>query len=55
MLEDAAALSAPSRVQMRPFVIAWLCCTVFYFLEYAIRSAPAVMIPELARISGYLP
>jgi MFS family permease len=52
MLEDAAALSAPSRVQMRPFVIAWLCCTVFYFLEYAIRSAPAVMIPELAQHFG---
>lgn len=34
---------------MRPFVIAWMCCTIFYFLEYAIRSAPAVMIPELAR------
>ena len=52
MLEDAAALSAPSRVQMRPFVIAWLCCTIFYFLEYAIRSAPAVMIPELAQNFG---
>src|SRR5580692_10937771 len=52
MLEDAAALPAPSRVQMRPFVIAWLCCTVFYFLEYAIRSAPAVMIPELAQNFG---
>ncbi len=34
---------------MRPFVIAWMCCTIFYFLEYAIRSAPAVMIPELAQ------
>jgi MFS family permease len=52
MLEDAVAPSAPSRVQMRPFVIAWLCCTVFYFLEYAIRSAPAVMIPELAQNFG---
>ena len=52
MLEDAIAPTAPSRVQMRPFVIAWLCCTVFYFLEYAIRSAPAVMIPELARNFG---
>jgi MFS family permease len=27
-------------------------CTIFYFLEYAIRSAPAVMIPELAQLFG---
>jgi MFS family permease len=33
---------------MQSFVIAWACCTAFYFLEYAVRSAPAVMIPELA-------
>ena len=33
---------------MRSFVIAWAVCTVFYFFEYAVRSAPAVMIPELA-------
>ena len=37
---------------MRPFLIAWVFCTVFYFLEYAIRSAPAVMIPELAKLFG---
>ena len=40
------------RAQMRPFLIAWMFCTVFYFLEYAIRSAPAVMIPELAKLFG---
>src|SRR5580658_5062427 len=48
MIQDTVATSEDSRAQMRPFVIAWLCCTIFYFLEYAIRSAPAVMIPELA-------
>jgi MFS family permease len=36
----------------RAFAIAWGCCTVFYFLEYAVRSAPAVMIPELQRLFG---
>jgi MFS family permease len=35
---------------MRSFVVAWACCTAFYFLEYAVRSAPAVMIPELAAV-----
>ena len=33
--------------QTRVFVIAWAFTVVFYFLEYAVRSCPAVMIPEL--------
>jgi MFS family permease len=33
--------------QTRPFVIAWVFTVIFYFLEYAVRSSPAVMIPEL--------
>jgi MFS family permease len=33
--------------QTRAFVIAWAFTVVFYFLEYAVRSSPAVMIPEL--------
>jgi len=28
-------------------MIAWVFTVVFYFLEYAVRSSPAVMIPEL--------
>ena len=28
-------------------MIAWLFCLLFYFTQYAIRSAPGVMIPEL--------
>lgn len=32
----------------RAFAIAWVAALAFYFLEYAVRSAPAVMIPELA-------
>jgi len=34
------------------YVIAWIFGLVFYFLEYAVRSAPAVMIPELSDIFG---
>ncbi|MCV9929938.1 MFS transporter [Flavobacterium sp. LS1R49] len=30
------------------YVIAWVFGLVFYFLDYVIRSAPAVMIPELS-------
>src|ERR1700735_925991 len=33
--------------QTRAFVIAWIFTVIFYFLEYAVRSSPAVMIPEL--------
>lgn len=34
------------------FVVAWLLCLVFYFLQYALRSAPGVMIPELSVAFG---
>src|SRR5579863_2985670 len=52
MSQTPIATSEGSRAQMRPFLIAWMFCTAFYFLEYAIRSAPAVMIPELAKLFG---
>jgi MFS family permease len=38
-----------TRSATRPYIIAWVFSLVFYFLAYAIRSSPAVMIPELAR------
>lgn len=38
------------QVQTRAFVIAWAFTVVFYFLEYAVRSSPAVMIPELENL-----
>jgi MFS family permease len=30
------------------FVVAWLFCSAFYFMQYMLRSAPGVMIPELS-------
>src|ERR1700749_1972027 len=33
--------------QTRAFVIAWVFTVVFYFLEYVVRSSPAVMMPQL--------
>ncbi len=36
-----------SEAQTRAFVIAWFFTVIFYFLEYAVRSSPSVMIPEL--------
>ncbi|HEY4144396.1 MFS transporter [Pinirhizobacter sp.] len=36
----------------RAFAIAWGVSLLFYFLEYAVRSSPAVMMPELVRAFG---
>ena len=38
-----------SKSYTKYYVIAWVFGLVFYFLDYVIRSAPAVMIPELSQ------
>ncbi len=35
------------QVQTRAFIIAWFFTVIFYFLEYAVRSSPSVMIAGL--------
>src|SRR5271157_3780589 len=35
-----------------PFAVAWLLALVFCFVQYALRSAPSVMIPELSGAFG---
>ena len=37
------------------YIIAWALALVFYFLEYAARSSPAVMIPRYRRRSEQPP
>ncbi|MDB6017734.1 MAG: transporter [Pedosphaera sp.] len=49
---SAAGHDLPANPQARRYVIAWGLALVFYFLEYAARSAPAVMIPELSHAFG---
>lgn len=39
-----------SKRQLNPFIIAWMLGLFFYFLEYAVRSAPSIMIPELTHL-----
>ena len=49
------AISAPSIASRGfhwAFVIAWVFCLLFYFMQYAVRSAPGVMIPELTAAFG---
>src|SRR6202021_2895148 len=45
----AAPVAQPqqSEAHTRAFIIAWFFTVVFYFLEYAVRSSPSVMISEL--------
>jgi MFS family permease len=33
-------------------IVAWLLVLVYYFYQYALRSAPAVMIPQLSEVFG---
>lgn len=47
----AAVVRAPRRAETA-YAIAWGFAAAFYFLEYASRSAPAVMIPELSQAFG---
>src|SRR5580693_7846165 len=46
------APAATSASRTRAFQIAWGLAMCFCFLEYASRSAPAVMIPELTQAFG---
>lgn len=38
-----------SNAATRAFTIAWAVSLIFYFVEYAVRSSPAVMMPELEK------
>jgi MFS family permease len=48
-LSKTAPLTDPKQhqAQTRAFIIAWFFTVIFYFLEYAVRSSPSVMIPGL--------
>jgi MFS family permease len=40
------------RLATRTAVVAWLITAVYYFYQYTLRSAPAVMMPELSEAFG---
>src|SRR5215217_9528845 len=40
---------------IRIAVAAWVLTAVYYFYQYALRSAPAVMMPELSNAFGVTP
>jgi MFS family permease len=47
-----AAKPATASAFHKAFIVAWLFCLLFYFMEYAVRSAPSVMLPELRTAFG---
>jgi len=50
-----AASASQTRSGVRMAVVAWLLTAVYYFYQYALRSAPAVMMPELSSAFGLTP
>jgi MFS family permease len=47
VMATAALETKQTQAQTRAFIVAWAFTVAFYFLEYAVRSSPAVMIPQL--------
>jgi MFS family permease len=54
MAQAAAQIGAKrdTRKSVRVATVAWLLTAVFYFYQYALRSAPAVMMPQLSEAFG---
>src|SRR3954462_9332605 len=41
-----------SRISVRVAAVAWLVAATYYFYQYVLRSAPAVMMPQLSEDFG---
>ena len=48
----ASADTGPPKDLKPLFFVAWLLCALFYFFQYAVRSSPGVMQPELTAAWG---
>ena len=49
-IHSATKVDTSTRIRMA--TVAWLLTAVFYFYQYAMRSAPAVMMPQLSTAFG---
>ena len=47
--------SRPTLTPLGAVTVAWLITSVYYFYQYAMRSAPAVMVPEMSTAFGLTP
>jgi MFS family permease len=52
MANATSELPGEQKAMARAFIVAWIFSMAFYYLEYAVRSSPAVMIPQLASAFG---
>src|SRR5215510_4378687 len=54
-MSQAVAAAAPqptAKAGVRMATVAWLLTAVYYFFQYALRSAPGVMMPQLSEAFG---
>src|SRR6187401_3575928 len=42
----------PASTPLGAVTVAWLITSIYYFYQYAMRSAPAVMVPEMSEAFG---
>jgi MFS family permease len=49
------AASRPGVTPLGAVTVAWLITSIYYFYQYAMRSAPAVMVPEMSAAFGLTP
>src|SRR5688572_25975203 len=47
--------NADAGKSVRMATVAWILTAVYYFYQYALRSAPAVMMPELSKAFDITP
>jgi MFS family permease len=48
----SSAATRSGRNALRVVAVAWLLTSVYYFYQYVLRSAPAVMVPDLSEAFG---
>ncbi|MFL6768219.1 MAG: MFS transporter [Sphingomicrobium sp.] len=49
------ASARPAMTPLGAVTVAWLITSIYYFYQYAMRSAPAVMVPEMSTAFGLTP
>src|SRR5262245_45677316 len=47
-----AITKSTTSTNVRVVTVAWLLTAVYYFYQYSLRSAPAVMMPQLSEAFG---
>ena len=52
MAQAVATVNAVEAPRARIVVVVWILTSIFYFYQYAMRSAPAVMMPQLSAAFG---